>query len=201
MIAVGLLLLSCQSASAKGFGNGKLNGNPSNVAFGNTMVGSYQTSTVVLTNSGGSDVTINNATLSGAGFAIRNNPFPLVLAAGTSTSMAVTFAPPATGSFSGSVAFSTTGSNHGNGNNGDTVSVSLSGDGITPGTLAPNATGLSFGSVQVGNSASLSETLTNAGGTSVSISTVSASGTGFGLLSAFNPVTLAAGPSQSLPRL
>src|SRR6266436_5370686 len=102
MIAIGLLLFSCQSASAKGFGNGKLNSNPSNVAFGNTMVGSYQTSMVVLTNSGGSDVTINAATMSGAGFVMGSIPFslPLVLVPGASTpQMAVTFAPPATGSF------------------------------------------------------------------------------------------------------
>src|SRR5205807_8612278 len=78
VIAVGLLLFSCQPASAKGVGNGKLNGNPSPVAFGNTMVGSYQTSAVVLTNSGGSDLTINNATMSGAGFAVGNISLPLV---------------------------------------------------------------------------------------------------------------------------
>src|ERR1019366_7045268 len=56
---------------------------------------------------------------------------------------------------------------------------------------------LSFGSVQVGSSASLPETLTNSGGTSLTISAASASGSGFSFSGLTLPLTLSAGQSTS----
>ena len=68
---------------------------------------------------------------------------------------------------------------------------------MTQGALTANPASLAFGSVQVGSSTSLSETLTNTGGSSLTISAASASGTGFSLSGLALPLTLNAGQTTS----
>lgn len=75
--------------------------------------------------------------------------------------------------------------------------MTLSGAGVTPGALGANPTSLDFGTVQVGNNQALSETVTNTGGSSVTISQIAASGTGFALSGLSTPVTLGAGQSAN----
>ena len=81
------------SASGKAVATGDLSLNPSSINFGNTTIGSSPTSTVTLSNDVGSDLTITQATLSGAGFSMSNLALPLTLHAGTSASVTITFAP------------------------------------------------------------------------------------------------------------
>ena len=97
----------------------------------------------------------------------------MTLNAGQSTSFTVLFSP-AGGAASGSVGVTSTGSD-------SNLTIPLSGTGATQGALTANPASLAFGSVQVGSSTSLSETLTNTGGSSLTISAASASGTGFSL--------------------
>ena len=175
------------SASATAVTLGKLSLSPSPVAFGNTNVGGHQTSTVTLLNSGGTDVTITSATMSRAGFSMSNLALPLTIKSGTSSSATITFAPTGTGNFSGSATFATTADQ-----TNSTVALNLSGTGVTPGTLSPNPASLAFGSVQVGSNSSKSETLTNTGGATVTISQATASGAGFSVSGLTLPVTLAA---------
>ncbi len=169
---------------------GKLVPSPSPVPFGNTKVGSHQTITVTLANNGGTDLTINTATLSGAGFSMGTLALPITVAAGKSASATVTFAPPGGGSYSGSVTFATTSDNI-----NSNVVLNLSGDGASPGTLGTNPTSVAFGNVQVGSNSTKSETLTNTGGSTVTISQASASGAGFSISGLSLPVTLAASQS------
>src|SRR6202034_3459185 len=79
--------------------------------------------------------------------------------------------------------------------------IPLSGTGVTQGTLSANPTSLAFGTVQVGKNSSLSDTLTNSGGTSLTISAAAASGSGFSLSGLSLPLTLAAGQSTSFTAL
>ncbi|MBZ5656051.1 MAG: choice-of-anchor D domain-containing protein [Acidobacteriia bacterium] len=174
------------TASGASGAPGQLTLSPSSVAFGSIKVGSSQTNSVTLSNAGGADITVNQATLSGAGFSISNLSLPLTLAAGSTASLSVTFAPTGSGSFSGSVTFAT-----GSGN----VVLPISGIGVAPGQLTASPSSLAFGSVQVGHSSSQSETLTNTGGSSVTISQANASGTGFSLSGLTVPVTLATNQS------
>jgi centrosomal CEP192-like protein/HYDIN/CFA65/VesB family protein len=188
-----LLLAGCGglASGSPGTGNvGTLSPSPSQVTFGNTKVGSNQTSTVTLSNSGGMDLTITRATLSGAGFSMSNLALPLTLHAGNATSATITFAPTGSGNFSGSVTFATT-ANQVN----STVVLPFSGEGVAPGTLSPNPSSLAFGSIQVGSNNSQSETVTNTGGSAVTISQATASGTGFSVSGVNLPVTLAANQS------
>ena len=156
---------------------GQLTVNPSNVNFGSVSVGSSQTRSVILANSGGSKVTITQTTLSGTGFTLSGLSYPATLAGGQSVTCNVTFTPQSTGTDSGSVsiAFSTQSSN-GKGHYGPisssstAVTLPVSGTGVTSGQLTTNPTSLGFSSVQIGSSQTLAETLTNSGGTSVTIS-------------------------------
>jgi hypothetical protein len=145
---------------------------------------------VTLSNSGGADLTITRATLSGAGFSMSNLALPLTLHAGNTTSATITFAPTGSGNFSGSVTFAAT-ATQGN----STVVLPFSGEGLAPGTLSPNPSSLAFGSIQVGGNNSLSESVTNTGGSAVTISQATASGTGFSVSGVNLPVTLAANQS------
>src|SRR5262249_39504918 len=74
------------------------------------------------------------------------------------------------------------------------LTVPLSGSATAPGVLSANPTALSFGSVQVGGSKNLSETVTNSGGTAVNINQVTAS-SGFTISGLTAPLKLSAGQS------
>ncbi|MFZ0800048.1 MAG: choice-of-anchor D domain-containing protein [Terriglobales bacterium] len=187
LLIAGVLLLLTLSA-AGGEVRGRLAANPSPLAFGNTQVGTTNALTVALSNYGGTDLTIIRAKMSGAGFSINDLALPLTLQAGTETSAAVTFAPTGSGSFSGSVSFDTVAQD----GVANKVVLSLSGYGINADTLNPNPSSLAFGSVQVGNSANLSETLTNAGGSTITISQANLTGAGFSTSGLTLPLTLAA---------
>ena len=167
---------------------GQLSLSPSPVAFGSINVGSNQTISVTLSNSGGTDITVNQATLSGAGFTIGNLALPLTLHASGTASLSVTFAPTGAGNFTGSVTFATSAGN---------VVLSISGTGVAVGQLTANPASLAFGSVQVGTNSSKSDTLTNTGGTALTISAATASGSGFSLSGLTLPVTLNAGQSTT----
>ncbi len=178
------------SLTGTGTTPGQLIANPSSVNFANVQVGSSQTQSATLTNSGKSSLTVSQATLTGTSYTLSGLALPLMLGAGQSATFAVTFAPQSMGSSSGSASIISTASD-------SNFSIPLFGTGVTQGTLTANPTSLAFGSVPVGSSTSLSETLTNTGGTSLTISAATASGTGFSLSGLALPVTLTAGQSTS----
>lgn len=76
----------------------------------------------MLTNSGGSSVTISNVTISGAGFNASGVSNGQIIAAGQTATLSVTFAPAATGSATGSVTIASNASN-------SPATISLSGTG------------------------------------------------------------------------
>ncbi len=176
--------------SGTGVAQGALAPNPTSLAFGNVQVGNKASLSETLTNSGGTSLTISAATASGAGFSLSGLSLPLTLSAGQSTSFTVLFAPTASGAVSGSLSITSTGSD-------SSLTIALSGTGVTQGMLAANPASLAFGNVPEGSSSSLSQTLTNSGGTSLTISAATASGTGFSLSGLTLPVTLSAGQSTS----
>ena len=171
---------------------GKLLPNPSQIVFGNVIVGSTQSGTVALSNSGGTTLNITSATLSGAGFTMSNLAVPMTLQPGGATSATITFAPPSTGSFTGSITFATIADGVSN-----NLVFNLAGAGVPPGTLTPSPSSLAFGSIQVGTKTSLSETLTNTGAASVTITQVTPSGTGFSVSGLTLPVTLTSNQTVS----
>ncbi len=176
------------SLSGTGVADGQLVSDPTSTPFGNQTVGTKQSQTVTLTNSSSSSVNISKASISGEGYSLSGITTPLTLNASQSTTFTISFAPVVTGSATGAVTITSDASN-------PTLTIAASGTGVSVGALASNPTSLAFGSVTVGNKPTLSGTLTNTGGSSVTISQAGISGTGFTLSGITTPVTLTAGQS------
>jgi hypothetical protein len=164
--------------------DGALTANPSSLNFGSVLLGSNQILSETLTNSGGSSVTVTQVNATGTGFSASGLSLPLILGAGQSQSFSVVFAPSSTGSSTGNVAIVSS---------VPTVNVALTGNGLATGALTPSPSSLGFGNVQVGNNHQLSETLTNSGGSNVSISQATTSGTGFSMSGLNPPLVLTPG--------
>ncbi len=176
--------------SGTGTSAGALGSNPTSLSFGNVQTGTTQNLSATVTNTGGSSVTISQAGVSGTGFSMSGGPSSVTLAAGQSATFSVAFAPTTAGSASGNLTIASTASN-------SNVTVPLSGTGISPGALGSNPASLSFGNVQAGTTQTLSATVTNTGGSSVTISQVGVNGTGFSLRGGPSSVTLGAGQSTT----
>src|ERR1039457_7005482 len=174
--------------SGTGTAAGQLTSNPANLAFGSAQVGSSLTLTDSLTNTGGSSVTISQATATGAGFSISGLNVPFVLNPGASVPFSAVFTPQSAASVNGGITVVSNASN-------STLTVSLSGTGTAAGQLTSNPANLAFGSAQVGSSLTLTDSLTNTGGSSVTISQATATGTGFSISGLNVPLVLNPGAS------
>jgi Abnormal spindle-like microcephaly-assoc'd, ASPM-SPD-2-Hydin len=169
---------------------GALTPSPSSLNFGNVQLGSKQTLSETLTNTGGSSLTVTAVSPTGTGFSVSGLTLPLTLPAGQSQPFSVTFTPQSAGTVSGNLAITNTGST-------PTVNIALSGGSQTAGAITPSPSSLNFGSVQVGNNQILPETLTNSGGSSVTVTQVNPSGTGYTVSGLSLPLMLTAGQSQA----
>jgi hypothetical protein len=170
---------------------GDLTAAPASITFGNVQVGTSQTLTDTVSNTGGSSLTISQATPTGTGFAISGLTVPATLAPGQSATFNVTFSPTATGAVTGNVALTNDGS-------GSPLNIALSGTAVAAGSLVANPTSMNLGSVQVGASQSQSETLTNTGSSSLTLTQATfGTAAGFSYTGLSLPITLA--PNQSAP--
>jgi hypothetical protein len=168
---------------------GALTGNPTSFSFGNVQDGTSQSQTETLKNTGGENLTITQATVSGAGFSYTGLTLPLTLTPNQSTAFSVVFAPTTAGAVTGTLALTISGSSP--------LNLALAGTGVTPATLTANPTTLTFTNVTVGQTQSQTETVKNTGGVNATISQVKASGTGFSVSGITTPVTLTPGQSTS----
>ena len=174
-----------------GTGAGQLAVSPASLALGNVKVGASQTQSATLINSGNTELTIRQATVTGRGFKMSGISFPMTLSAGQRKSFTVTFAPQSTGTATGSIAVTSNDPNA-------AVNVPVSAVATTTvsaGVLSTSDSSLNFGSVAINGTVSQSETLTNSGGTSVTINQARVSGTGFTATGLNLPVSLAPGQS------
>lgn len=177
------------TGTTSGTAPGLLTANPTSLAFSGVSESSPQTLTETLTNSSGSSITISAASATSE-FSTSGLTVPAILSAGQSVSFSVIFSPTKAGSVSGSLAIASTASN-------SALNVSLSGTGLTPGQLTATPSSLSFGNVPAGTTTSLSETVMNSGGSPLTISQITPSGTGFGVSPLTLPLTLAASQSAT----
>ena len=173
--------------SATVTGPGKLTVGSSPLAFGTVLVGKTQNQSATITNSGGASLTVSQATVTGTGFSVSGMTTPMTLAPNQSANVSVSCTPQSSGSLNGNLAIS---SNAGN------VAVALAATGIMPGALVASAPSLSFASIEVGKSESLPETVTNSGGSSITLSQAAA-GAGFTISGLGLPATLAPGATAS----
>src|SRR6266852_2759028 len=170
-------------------GTGQLSVSPGSVDFGNVEVGTASTQTVTFSNAGSGSLTISQAAVSGAGFTMAGQTYPLTLSAGQSSSINVQFAPTDTSSTIGSVSLLSSATTL-------TTSVPLKGTGVKH-QLSITPSSVSFGNVAVGTASAQTVTLTNSGTASLSISQGSVTGAGFAMSGLTFPFALAPGQSST----
>ena len=185
-------IAGCQGVSAGPPGqHGSLSLGTSALNFGSVAAGSSKTLTVSATNFGNAPVSLSGATMSSKYFALTSPSLPAALAAGQSVSLTFSFTPNAAGPFDASATIASDASSA-------VPNLALTGTGVADGQLAPSATSEAFGSVIVGSSRSLTEVITNTGGSSVTVSQITISGAGFSFSGISAPVSLGAGQSASI---
>ena len=162
---------------------------PSSFNFGSVIDGQTKSQIFTITNTGTATLTISQVSITAAGYSVNGLSTTSVAPGGTATFNAV-FAPTSAGSLAGSVSIASNAPT-----SPSTVALSGTGMAVTQ-TLSFSATSMAFGNVNTGTSSTKTETITNTGNTSVQISQVSVSGTGYTLSGATVPVTL--NPSQAL---
>jgi len=163
---------------------------PSTANLGSVVVGSTNSQTIQLSNTGNATLTITQASVTGTGFSTSGLSLPLSINAGQSSTFNAQFRPSGTGTASGTISIVSNAP-------GSPTTVALAGTGVAATqTLSFTTTNVNFGNVNTGTSATQNEAITNTGNSSVQISQISASGTGYSLSGANVPVTLS--PSQKM---
>ena len=169
---------------------GQLTLSSSALDFSSVVMGSNKTLTVTATNSGNASLTVTSATSSAPQFSWSGPDLPITIAVGQNATLSITFTPSAAANASGTISISSNASS-------GSASVALSGAGVAPGLLQASPASTSFVNVGVGRNQSQPATLTNSGGSTVTVSQAAVSGTGFSLSGLTIPLTLAAGQSAS----
>jgi hypothetical protein len=186
---------SPQTLSLSGMGvagTAALDASPSSVSFGNVIVGSTGSSPVKLTNSGSSTITISQINITGAGVSIAGLATPSTLVAGQSTTFTARFSPVSATTLNGSISLVSNASN-------SPLAIAVTGAGVaSQPQLTVNPTSINFGNAAVGSSTSRTVSLINPGNAPVTISQLTATGSGFGVSGASLPLTINAGGSSSV---
>jgi len=193
LIVVNLLWLNaCLGLSSSSGGQQKsiLSLADSSLSFGNVTAGSNKTLTVAATNSGPNAVTISGVSSSTKYFSVTGPALPITIQAGQSSNLSVEFTPNAVAAFNAVVTLNSDASDA-------TASLSLSGSGVAAGQLGTNPATEDFGTVTVGSKPTLTQTLQNTGSTSITVTQVGISGTGFSFGGISAPLTLLAGQSAN----
>jgi hypothetical protein len=171
---------------------GALNISPTSLFFGNVIVGATQTQTVTMSNPGTGSTTVSAGTVSGSGFAIVSPVFPLVLAAGTSQVVTISFTPPSSGSVTGVITFASDAAST------PVVSLIASGNASSPVTSATAfPTTIDFGLVPLGLTYTSTVVVYNTGNQTLSVTSASVAGAGFGIDASAYPVTIPVNASQA----
>jgi hypothetical protein len=139
----------------------QLETSPPVVSFGGTTVGGHLSGAATFRNVGGAPLTINAIKLPASPFGATGLPaIGSTIAAGAAITVNLTFDPTQAGNFSGEIGMETTGGNK---------AVGLSGSGGAAGALQITNETNEFGPVTVGGTASKTFTVTNTGGSTVTI--------------------------------
>ncbi len=142
-----------------------LNLSPQSLNFGSIAIGSSQTQTLILTNTGNTNVGLSSIAISINGI----NPYSLThtcgssILAGSSCSISIKFSPTIAQSYSGSLSVSPV--------SGDIIFAQVTGQSVSPTpSYSVSRTSIAFGNLSINNpSAPSTITVTNTGGTIISL--------------------------------
>ncbi len=171
--------------------NPQLTVSATSLSFGSVTVNSEATQPLTLTSTGTSPVTVNSVAITGTGFTIVAQSFPVTLNPTQSLTLQVRFDPTTAGTASGQITISS------NSTTGGPALVALGGTGTAANPqLTINAGSLSFGSIAVNTATAQTLTLTSTGTSPVTVNSATISGAGFTIIGGGFPVTL--NPQQTL---
>jgi Abnormal spindle-like microcephaly-assoc'd, ASPM-SPD-2-Hydin len=163
---------------------------PTTIAFGSVAVGSEQTQTVHVENTGGETATISKMTISGTGVSVSGITAPTTLAAGQTANLTVAYKPAAAGTLTASLAIASNATN-------PSVVVGINAT-ATSSTLAATPSSVSFGNVVVGSDTTQTIRLQNIGTSQVTISAITPSVSSIAISGVTTPINLAPGTSATL---
>ena len=172
--------------------NAQLTITPSIARFGSVPIGTTNTQTFQLKNVGSKSAEVLSLGLFGSGFTISGSAARFAIPAHGTATFTVAFKPTSAKSYSGSLSVASTAP----GKLG-TVLISGTGESSTV-SLSASPTSLSFGNVTLGGSATADVTVKNSGNSSVTIKSVTSSGTGLSVTGLSAGTTIAAGQSAQI---
>src|SRR5215469_3596685 len=145
---------------------------PCAVDFGTVRVGKSKAANIVFANTGKTDIRINSKTKHAPWTSPSGLHLPYTLKAGEKVVFHLVYAPQDLRPASGSFTYQSNAANK-------SLQIRVSANASTAGTLIANPVQQNFGSVQVGQSLSKTETLTNSSTSNINITRVSANGSYF----------------------
>jgi len=180
----------CAGIVSAGPGSGTLQLNPATVSFGNVGVGKSSSQTVTISNSGTAALTVTQATVSNSQFKLSGITFPMSMPVGQSSNLTVSVTPAASGPVNGTLSV------QGDASSAPVV-VNLAATGVVASQqVSLSSSSINFGSVVVGSQGTSNLTISNTGGSELTVSGISVSGTGFGFSGITTPKVISAGQSS-----
>ena len=165
-----------------------LTANPGQLAFGSITAGSSSSKSVTVTNTGNTNVTISQITVSGKDVSASGITTPLALAAGQAKVMNVSFSPTTAENVTANVTVTSS--------QGSSAVIAVSGTGVQA-ALGLNPSSVAFGSVPVGSANSQAVQVSNPGTGVLTISQVKAAGSGFSTNGITLPVSINPGATST----
>ena len=139
----------------------KLTSTTTGISFGGVPPSSQSSTTVGFTNTGSQPLTVSAVVQPAAPFTTSGAPsVGSVISPGAQVVVNVTFSPTTPGTYTGSLEIDS---------NGGNIVVGITGNSTTPSVLQITPSSLSFGSVAVGHTATQTFTLTNVGGSALTV--------------------------------
>ena len=167
-ICTAIFCIFCLPQNAAG--STLLGASPTSLSFGSVSVGSSSNLVVTLTDEGGSNIRVSQATVAGPGFSVRGLSLPRTLKAHQKTTFTATFAPTAGGSATGSISIASDADD-------PIITISLSGTGVTQSAMKLSPASLAFRNQAVGaTSTAQTVTLKSTGNSALSISSIALTG-------------------------
>ena len=121
--SVGTAISNAATLTVGSTSKSQLGASATSLNFGSVGVDSIKYQNITLTNNGTSSITISKVLVAGAGFNASGSAAGLTLPRGETTTIAASFAPSATGTYSGSITVSNT-------SNSSLLTIALSGTGV-----------------------------------------------------------------------
>jgi hypothetical protein len=169
---------------------GELTATPSSIAFGSVAVGTEETQTIQLANTGSAAVAISKVAFSGTGVSVSGLTAPMTLDGGKSTTLTVAYKPTSATTLTGSISIASNASD-----SSMVIGVSAT---ATSSTLAATPSSVSFGNVVVGSDTTQTIRLQNIGTSEVKISSLTSSVANVTISGITLPANLTAGASATL---